>query len=205
MAALLFGLAPPTSAHRAFASDSVLGASMVIDQAGLTTVSTRKSLNLSISRLESQTGIKVRVICPPLGVRENRERWADFMRPLMQSLSMDSNSVVLIAEQQLQARTGKLLGFLTISLGNKLQERFQYKFNNDFVRAVSNRFGSPSYVNAQGTDGALKDATENIVAALFELTDRESSKQQRDFFTKPFWRSYVPAEDVSAILERHAA
>lgn len=203
ISALLIGVMMPSPVHGAPVGESAPGEGLVIDRTGLTAPSTRKSLNVLLDQFEAQTGLKVRVICPPPGSRQIREQWAEFMRPLVKSLSIDSNSVVVIAEQQTQTRSGKALGFLTINIGNKIQERFQYKFNNDFVRAVSNRFGDPSYVNAQGTDGALRDATENIVAALYELTDRESTKKNRDLFTKPFWRSYVPADDVVAILERH--
>mmetsp|Transcript_118966 Transcript_118966/g.319239 ORF Transcript_118966/g.319239 Transcript_118966/m.319239 type:complete len:298 (+) Transcript_118966:109-1002(+) len=203
LSASLIGIVKPSPTHGAPMGESVPGEGLVIDRTGLTSTSTRKSLNILLDRFEAQTGIKVRVICPPPGSRQVREQWREFMRPLAKQLRIDSNSVVVIAEQQTQTLSGKALGFLTINIGNKLQERFQYKFNNDFVRAVSNRFGDPSYVNAQGTDVALRDATENIVAALYELTDRESNKKNRDLFTKPFWRSYVPADDVLAILERH--
>mmetsp|Transcript_32991 Transcript_32991/g.74612 ORF Transcript_32991/g.74612 Transcript_32991/m.74612 type:complete len:91 (-) Transcript_32991:79-351(-) len=90
-------------------------------------------------------------------------------------------------------------------MGGKVQERFQYNFNNDFISSVGNRFGAPGYVNAKGTDAAIKDATENIVAAVYSLVDRESLKRSRDLMSTLWYRSYVPAEDVVKILGSHSA
>lgn len=179
---------------------------LVVDQAGLTVPSTRRYLSGLLGRLEAESGIKVRVICPPPGLRRDRARFGDFMGPLTKSLGLDQNSVVIVAELQAEARSGRLARrLLNLQMGTALQQRFQYAFNNDFMSSVANRFGSQGSVDEKGTDGAIREATENIAAALYSLVDRESGGPSRSLFTKPWYRSYVPAEDVASILGRHSA
>lgn len=178
----------------------------VFDVTGLTLPSTRVYLNGWLGRLEAQTGIKFRVICPPPGLQNQRDEWREYLRPISKKWGLDQGSVVITAELKVDSKRGLTKsGLMRASVGQHILERFQYTFNNDFVTAVSNRFGSSSYVDSNGTDQAIRDATENIIAGLFSITDLEKDRgKDKGPFSTSWYRSYVPADDVSTILARHA-
>jgi len=165
----------------------------VYDATNLLAPSTRKYLDKLLRRLQEETGLKARVICPPAGLQEERTAFRDFLRPINKEWGIDASSIVILAEERVQKRWGRTLPLFTVQPGYKLQERFQYRLSQDFVMGVADVYGSPQYFQAKGTDQAIQEATENVVAALFDLVDNRSAR----------YFNTVPEEEVRAILKRH--
>ena len=82
---------------------------------------------------------------------------------------------------------------MTIQVGFRLQERFQYRLTNDFTLSVADKYGFPPTVDRIGPDLAIQQAAENVAACLFALSDDS---------TKRFLRA-VPEEAVPKILKKH--
>lgn len=166
---------------------------LVLDETNLLAPSTRKYLDKVLRRLQGETGLKVRVICPPLGLQENKTAFKEFLRPVYKDWAMDASSLGIVAEQRVQKRWGRTLPLLSIQPGYRLQERFQYRLTQDFVIGVADAFGNPQYYQAKGTDVAIQEATENVAAGLFNLVDDASAR----YFAP------LPPAEVTAILRRH--
>merc|ERR1711920_250813 len=77
--------------------------SLVFDRTNLLTSSSERYLNTLLRRLEADTKIKFRVVCPPNGIIQNRETWKQFSTPIFREMMVDQSSLVLIAEQQVGA------------------------------------------------------------------------------------------------------
>lgn len=165
----------------------------VLDETGLLASSTKKKLIPLLQRLERDTGLKVRIICPRQGLQQRRPEWKEYLRPISQRMGIDQNSLVIVAEQRAQEKSGKMLGLLNLSPGFKLTERFQYRFTSDFLVRVSNKYGDPRYVDLNGTDTAIKETTEQLVAALYDLVANPRKRESNP----------LSAEEVAAILEQH--
>ena len=139
------------------------------------------------------------------------------MRPISKKLGTDQSTVVILAEagaarvlqfsvvpvltnisgnhlrslkERFQKRTGRPLPLMTVQVGFRLQERFQYRLTNDFLLSVADKYGFPPTVDKVGPDLAIQDATKNVAACLFGLSDDA---------TKRFLR-FVPEEQVTKIL-----
>jgi len=176
-----------------WAAASLPERAFVLDKTGLIAPSTRKYLDGVLRRIQEQTGVKVRVVCPPPGLQEDREAFKQFLRPINKDWGMDQSSIAILAEQRVSKKWGRTLPLLSIQPGNKIQERFQYRFTLDFILGVADAFGRPQYYEAKGTDIAIQEATENVVAALFGLVDNPSSR----YFAP------LPEGEVATILKRH--
>lgn len=170
-------------------------APLVLDESGLLTPSTEKSLDRRLRKLEADTGLKLRVICPPAGLQTQREAWRSYLRPISKRMGIDESSLVIVAEETAQARSGRMLGLLTINPGYKLQERYQYRLTNDFLFRVSTFYGFPKYVDEKGTDTAITEATNELVAVLYKLTEDKSMR-----FISP-----LTAKEVEEVLDKHSA
>ena len=82
---------------------------------------------------------------------------------------------------------------MTVQIGYRLQERFQYRLTNEYVLSVADKYGFPKTVDRIGPDIAIQEATKNVAACLFGLSDDG---------TKRFLRA-VPEEAVPKILQKH--
>lgn len=175
------------------------------DDSGLMAAATREGLGALLAQLERDTEIKLRVICPPRGLQQDGEKFRDYLRPISKRWGLDQSSVVIVAEEPAPGRGPaggpKQLGWLSINAGFKLQERFQYTFTKDYTLRCASAFGSSEYVRGRGADGAIKDAAENVAAALYDLLDRRATSLPR--VVRGF-REPLASEEVSAILGRHA-
>lgn len=180
--------------------------SVIADDMDLLPPSSEVRLARLLGRLETETGIKVRVVCPPRGVQEDRERWKEYYRPLSKAFGTDESSLVIVVDQPDPRRTErsiepKQIELLRIVPGVKLKEKFQYTLTNDYILRTASRFGDRSYVQQKGIDTAVMETTENIVAALYSLLDRRQDGAKvrvvRGF------REPLPPEEVLAVLERH--
>mmetsp|Transcript_3019 Transcript_3019/g.6893 ORF Transcript_3019/g.6893 Transcript_3019/m.6893 type:complete len:232 (+) Transcript_3019:38-733(+) len=165
----------------------------VVDETNLLTPSTEKYLDRLLKKLEDDTGLKLRVICPPRDLQTDRDAFSDYLRPISKKLGTDQSTVVILAEERFQKRTGRPLPLMTVQVGFRLQERFQYRLTNDFLLSVADKYGFPPTVDKVGPDLAIQDATKNVAACLFGLSDDA---------TKRFLR-FVPEEQVTKILQKH--
>lgn len=165
----------------------------VVDETNLLTPSTEKYLDRLLKKLEDDTGLKLRVICPPRDLQTDRDAFSDYLRPISKKLGTDQATVVILAEERFQKRTGRPLPLMTVQVGFRLQERFQYRLTNDFLLSVADKYGFPPTVDKVGPDLAIQDATKNVAACLFGLSDDA---------TKRFLR-FVPEEHVAKILKKH--
>mmetsp|Transcript_27465 Transcript_27465/g.53676 ORF Transcript_27465/g.53676 Transcript_27465/m.53676 type:complete len:297 (+) Transcript_27465:31-921(+) len=145
--------------------------SFVLDETNIIAPSTETYLDKVLRRLQLDTGLKVRVICPPAGLQNERTAFKEYLRPINREWGLDPSSLVIVAEARVKERTGRTLPLLTIQPGFRLQERFQYRMTQDFIIGTADRFGFPKTYEETGTDQAIKEATENIVAGLFSLVD----------------------------------
>ena len=84
---------------------------------------------------------------------------------------------------------------MTVQVGFRLQERFQYRLTNDYILSVADKYGFPPTVDRIGPDLAIQEATKNVAACLFGLSDDT---------TKRFLR-VLPEEQVLKILQKHNA
>jgi len=166
---------------------------LVIDETNLMAPSTRKYLDKILRRLQEDTGLKLRVICPPAGIQGKREEFRTYLRPINKRLGIDLSSLVILAEQRVQTRSGQPLPLLSIQPGFRLQERFQYRLTQNYVIGTADKFGFPEYVEAKGTDVAIQETTENVVAMLYGLVNNTSMK-----YSFP-----LSSEEVSATLRSH--
>lgn len=166
---------------------------LVVDATNVIAPSTRKYLDKVLRRLQEDTGLKVRVICPPSGIQGDREQFRTYLRPINKELGIDPMSLVIVAEQRV-SKEGRILPLLSIQSGFRLQERFQYRLTQDFLAGAADKFGFPKYFEAKGTDTAIQEATENVAAALYNLVDDKTSR----------YYAPLPPEEVTAILKRHS-
>lgn len=179
----------------------------VVDEGNVLDSSTRLALTSLLRKFEKDTNIKVRVLCPPSGSQQTPEQWREFVRPIKKRWGIDEGGLVVVAEQPAewtgrQMQGPKATGFLQIAPGFKLQERFQYTLTKDYTLRTASAFGNSEYVKAHGVAGAILAATENVVAAMYELLDRRLTKLPR---VVRGYREPMPADEVSAILKRHGA
>lgn len=188
----------------------------IADSAGVLSAATRKYVEAIIGQLEAETGVKVRVVCPPADLQTGREAWSAYYRPLRKAWAFDEGGLLIVARQPAagQDRASgepapvanmsggpKQLGFLTINVGLKLQERFQYTLTRDYALRTASRFGSPDRVNELGMDRAIVETTENVVAGIHSLLDRR--KDGAKVRVVRGLREPLPPDEVSEILARH--
>ncbi|CAE8607959.1 unnamed protein product [Polarella glacialis] len=170
---------------------------LIIDETKLVASSTEKYLDGLLRGLQRDTGLKVRVICPPAGIQGDRKAFAEYLRPINKDWGVDSSTLVIVAEErnkkQRNGQQGRPLPLMTIQAGFRLQERFQYRLTQDYLLGCADRFGFPTTVNERGTNESMKAATANVVAVMFSLVD------------DPNMRYLAPPseEEVSTILKRH--
>jgi len=179
---------------------------VVADDLDLLAPSSEARLGRLLGRLEAETGIKVRVACPPRGVQEDRERWKEYYRPLSKAWGTDESSLVIVVNQPDPRRTErsiepKQIELLTIVPGVKLKEKFQYTLTSDYILRTASRFGDRSYVEKNGMDTAITEATENVVAALYSLLDRRQDGAKVRIVRG--FREPLSPEEVTAVLDRH--
>ncbi|CAJ1401821.1 unnamed protein product [Effrenium voratum] len=166
---------------------------MIVDDTNLLAPSTEKSLDRILRKLQADTGLKLRVVCPPTGIQDNRDEFRAYLKPISKTLGADTSSVVLVAEERFEKRFGRPLPLMTLQAGFRLQERFQYRLTNDFLLAVADKFGFPGTVSQIGSDLAIERATKNVAAALFALSEDPKSS-----FLQP-----LSDDLVASTLQRH--
>lgn len=202
---------------------------LVVDTADLLTASTQSYLDGLLARLEAETGFKVRVVCPPMGTQRSRESWSEYLRPIGRRLGVGEGSILIVVEQP-APKGSQQPGLLNIVYGSEVSVQLQYAFTKDYALRTAKSFGDPGYVSSRGTDGAVRDATENVIAALYDLLDRRkttaaapeeaiplemrkmvASLRDKAARSAPIprvlrgLRNPLPPEQVSAILARHGS
>lgn len=190
----------------------------IADSAGILSPTTNNYLTGIIRQLESETGVKVRIVCPPPDLQQGRDAWSEYYRPLRKAWALDESGLLIVARQPAGGQGGstggstegvrmrdnpKQLGLLTINAGLKLQEKFQYTLTRDYALRTASRFGSPEYITKFGLDLAIKETAENVVAGIHSLLDRR--KDGAKVRVVRGLRDPLPAEEVSEILGRHPA
>jgi len=165
----------------------------LVDETNLLAPSTEKYLEKLLRKLQEDTGLKLRVICPPTGLQNDRDEFSEYLKPISKKLGTDPSSLVILCEERFQKRTGRPLPLMTLQAGFRLQERFQYRLTNDFLLSVADKYGFPKTVDQTGPDFAIQEATKNVAAALYGLSDDP---------TKRFLRA-VPDEEVPRVLKKH--
>lgn len=187
------------------AGDPAASDSLVVDDGSRLSAPTEADLSQLLRKLERDADVKLRVICPPPGLQQDAEQWRSYLRPISKRFGLDQGSIVIVADEPEKTRRAtsgpKQLGWLSITAGSKLQEKFQYTFTNDYTLRTASAFGSSEYVNSRGIDMAVREATENVVAALYDLLDRRATSLPR--VVRGF-REPLSSEEVAAILKRHA-
>mmetsp|Transcript_16191 Transcript_16191/g.36272 ORF Transcript_16191/g.36272 Transcript_16191/m.36272 type:complete len:290 (-) Transcript_16191:40-909(-) len=180
-----------------FASDhahaEAASVSPVVDETGLMTTFTKKHLETVLKTVEKDTQLKLRVICPPNGLQRDREAFREYVQPIKEAWGANAYSLVIVAENRINPRTGRALPLLTIQPGFRLQEKFQYRLTQDYLQATADRFGFPPTVNKEGTDACLLRATENVAALLLALADTQNTR-----YVQP-----LSPQEVDANLKRH--
>jgi len=176
-------------------SDQAKAASVspVVDETGLMTTFTKKHLETVLKTVEKDTQLKLRVICPPNGLQRDREAFREYVQPIKEAWGANAYSLVIVAENRINPRTGRALPLLTIQPGFRLQEKFQYRLTQDYLQATADRFGFPPTVNKEGTDACLLRATENVAALLLALADTQNTR-----YVQP-----LSPQEVDANLKRH--
>lgn len=177
------------------AEEPSVGTTKVVDATNLLAPSTEKALEALVGQLQRDTGLKVRVVCPPSGIERSKESYGEYMRPISKAWELDQSSIVLSAEERAQGRTGRSYSLLNFSPGFRLLERFQFRLTSEYFIRTKNRFGNNDYVNAKGPDVAVMDGARNLVACLYKLTDDRGA-------TCP---DPLDEKEVAAILARHPA
>jgi len=148
----------------------------VLDETNIITPATEAYLDKVLRRLQEDTGLKVRVIAPPAGLQNDREKFKEYLKPITKDWGTDNKSLVIVAEERLNKRNGRQLPLMTIQPGFRLQERFQYRLTQDYILGVADKFGFPTTVNETGTDLAIKSATQNVAACLFSLAATKDTR-----------------------------
>lgn len=163
----------------------------VVDESNLLTPSSEKYLTRLLSRLEADTQAKLRVLCPPIGVKEDRKAWKQFSSPVFKQMLVDQGSLVILAEQLVGAenRDINLLSFLP---GSKLLSRWQFRFTKYSFQREKAKFGTPDYVNSRGTDAAIRGTARSLAASIYKLIDDPS-----------YGGFILPDSEVDDILGRH--
>lgn len=167
--------------------------SLVCDQTNLLVPSSEKYLDAIMRQLESETKVKLRLVCPPNGVILGRESWKEYSSPIFKEWAVDQSTLVIIAEQRVRNRIGQMYNLFSFIPGEKLQERFQYKLTNDFLQSSKAHFGTPQYVDTKGTDAAICETVQSLVAAIYTFIEYPSYRL----------RSPLSEQEVEAILKRH--
>jgi len=163
----------------------------VYDETNLLTTSTEKYLGRLLAKLETDTQVKLRVICPPIGVKDNRDSWKQFSSPVFRQMLVDQNSLVVLAEQQVgtQFRDSNLLSFIP---GSNLMSRFQFKLTKYSFQREKAKYGTPEYVNGKGTDAAVRDSVRSMSASIYRMLEDVA------------YGGYIMSEqEVADVLRRH--
>eukprot|EP00435_Cladocopium_sp_Y103_P058452 s449_g20.t1 len=181
--------AAPAVAEEEPSSDLVL-----VDATNLLLPSTEKNLNRLLRKLQQETGLKLRLICPPNGIQDNRDEFEAWLKPFKKDLSVSLDTVVILAEERFMARAKQIpLQLMSIQAGSRLQERFQYRLTNGLLISIAERYGNSDSVAKTGPDLAIEQATRNVAAAMFALIDDPQVRYLRA----------LPEDQVTKILEKH--
>eukprot|EP00933_Yihiella_yeosuensis_P054810 TRINITY_DN5337_c3_g1_i1.p1 TRINITY_DN5337_c3_g1~~TRINITY_DN5337_c3_g1_i1.p1 ORF type:complete len:284 (-),score=17.13 TRINITY_DN5337_c3_g1_i1:73-894(-) len=165
----------------------------IVDETNLVASGTEAYLDRILRKLQDATGIKVRVICPPSGLQSDKEAFKKYARPINKNWGMDAYSIVIVAEDRIKKNTNTPLPLITIQPGWKLTQRFQYRLGQDYCLGTADKFGYPPTVNEIGSNAAIKGATENVIAVLFNLLDDPTTRYLQS----------ISDEEVSKIFKRH--
>ena len=185
---VLWGKAVPAMAEEV-SNDLVL-----VDETNLLLPSTEKNLNRLLRTLQQQTGLKLRLICPPRGIQDNRGEFEAWLKPFKKDLSVSLDTVVILAEERFLPRAQSIpVQLMSIQAGSRLQERFQYRLTNGLLISIAERFGNADSVAKSGPDLAIQQATRNVAAAMFALIDDPQVRYLRA----------LPEDQVARILEKH--
>lgn len=171
----------------------VQGTDFVIDTTKLMAPTTISQIDGAIRRLQQDTGLKVRLICPPPGVSKDRDSYMAYLKPIAKKWDLDQTGIVVTAELRIQGKTRRQYGLLEYSPGYRLLEKFQFRLTGDYFIKSKNRFGSPAIVQQKGTDDAIRDAMQNLIACLYKL-----SQDRNTACPDP-----LEPQEVKAILQRH--
>lgn len=145
----------------------------IFDETNLLTPSSEKYLSRLLSRLEADTQAKLRVLCPPIGLKEDRKAWKQFSTPVFKQMLVDQSSLVILAEQQVGAEL-KDVNLLSFIPGSKLLSRWQFRFTKYSFQREKAKFGTPDYVNSKGTDAAIRGTARSLAASIYKLIDDPS-------------------------------
>lgn len=72
----------------------------VVDEFNVLTPDTRSNLEVFLGKVEKDTSVKVRVLCPPPGIMGKKEGFVTFFRPIKKDWNLDQKSVVIVAEER---------------------------------------------------------------------------------------------------------
>lgn len=73
----------------------------VADEFNTLTPEMRTNVDLILTRLENDTGVKVRVLCTPPGILGSKEKWYPFFLPIMKEWKMDQRGAVIVVEERI--------------------------------------------------------------------------------------------------------
>jgi len=163
----------------------------VFDETNLLTPSSEKYLSRLLSRLEADTKAKLRVLCPPIGLKEDRKAWKQFSTPVFKQMLVDQSSLVILAEQQVGAEL-KDVNLLSYIPGSKLLSRWQFRLTKISFQREKAKFGTSDYVNSRGTDAAIRGTARSVAASIYKLIDDPS-----------YGGFILPDNEVDDILGRH--
>ncbi|CAL1137138.1 unnamed protein product [Cladocopium goreaui] len=185
----VLGKAAAAMAEEPISSDLVL-----VDATNLLLPSTETNLNRLLRKLQQETGLKLRLICPPRGIQDNRDEFEAWLKPFKKDLSVSLDTVVILAEERFMARAKQIpLQLMSIQAGSRLQERFQYRLTNGLLISIAERYGNSDSVAKTGPDLAIEQATRNVAAAMFALIDDPQVRYLRA----------LPEDQVAKILQKH--
>lgn len=186
---------------------------LVIDDAKLLKDTTGAYLNKLLVTLEETTGAKARILCPPPRLKADPEKWKEYLRPIYAKWKVDQGTLCILAEVTFDP-TGRSLvrslrnkayqneNFVQITMGYKMQERFQYVMSNNFLASVENHFSDKLYIKSAGTDAAIRETAENVVAAIYTAVERVATRKKGS--SNPAYQFWIPPDDVSKILAQHS-